>query len=864
MTRRSAGPRPCRALPLLCLLALLAPAAPLAAQALPFDLQIETGAVYAAGVPTPEQVIGHRVGTRHTRSDQLVEFFRAVAAASDRVTFGTHGSSYGGRPLVHAVVTSPANHARLEQIREANLRLSETPAAVADAALAGMPSVVYMGYSVHGNEASGSEAALLTLYHLAAGEGRAVQEVLDNVVVVIDPNLNPDGRARFADWVNHNRGRVATTDPQDREHNEPWPGGRTNHYFFDLNRDWLPAQHPESQGRLELFHRWRPQLHLDFHEMGGNATYFFQPGVPSRNNPNTPQRVHELTARVAEFHARALDRIGSLYYTRESFDDFYYGKGSTYPDVSGAIGILFEQASSRALTSETVFGELTYAFTVRNQFATSLSSLEAAVAMRETLLRHQRDFYREAADAARRSPVRAWVVSLEGDRTRAQALGQMLLRHRIRVHDLGREFRQDGQTFRPGQAFVVPVDQPQARLVLGAMERRFEFEDSLFYDVSTWTSPLAFGVRHAEVRASPAGLLGTPIAEMPFDGGAVVGGRASYAYVMEWGRYLAPRALLRLQQAGVQPLVSFEPFETTVAGERRAFGRGSIVVPVVQRDAGSTLTAERVHELVEALAREEHVVFHAVATGLNPSGVDLGSRSASVLRMPRVALLSGPGTRSNEVGEAWHLLNERFGIPVSLLDVAVVGRADLSRYNTIVMAGYGSGLAGAAAERLRDWVRGGGVLIATTSSVPWVLQQELVDERLREASRDTARVAYGDVEARSGVQQIGGSIFEVELDTTHPLAFGFDGRIPLFREAPVFLHPSRQPGANVGVYTADPLLSGHISARNLELIRGSAAIVARRAGSGRVVLFTDNPNFRAFWYGTNGLFLNAVFLGGTF
>jgi hypothetical protein len=842
------------------------PSAPLA-QGLPFDLPVATGAsAYDSRIPTPDSVLGHRIGTRHTRPDQLGEYFRAVAGASDRVWLGFHGTSHGGRPLVHAIVTSPANHARLESIRAANLRLSDSPGAVSDAELSGMPTIVYMGYSVHGNEASGSEAGVLTLYHLAAGEGEAVARTLDQTVVIIDPSLNPDGRARFADWVNHNRGQVPTADSQDREHNEPWPGGRTNHYFFDLNRDWLPAQHPESQGRLELFHTWRPQLHLDFHEMGGDATYFFQPGVPSRNNPNTPDRVHELTMEVAGYHARALDGIGALYYTRESFDDFYYGKGSTYPDVNGAIGILFEQASSRGLRAETRFGTLDYAFTVRNQFLTSLSSLEAAVSMRERLLRHHRDFYREAPGVARRSSVRGWIWSTEGDRTRAQELARMLLRHRIQVYELAREVRQDGRVYRPGHAYVVPLDQPQARLILGAMERRFEFEDSLFYDVSTWTSPLAFGVPHSELRSDPRRLLGSSVPAVRDDGGAVLGGRASYAYVMEWGQYFAPRALYRLQEAGVRPVLVTQPFETVVGGAVRRFERGGIVVPLAERDAEGdpAAAAERVHSLVEQLAREDHVRFHAVSTGLNPVGVDLGSRGGSVLDAPRIALLSGAGTRANEVGETWHLLDHRMRIPVSLLDVGSVARADLARYNTIVMAGYNGGLSSAAEERLAAWVREGGLLIATTTSVPWVLRTGLVDERTRDPARDTALVAYGDVEGRRGVQQIGGSIFEVVLDGTHPLTLGYEERAPVFRDSRIFLEPSREPGANVALYTGNPLLSGHISDANLELIRSGAAIVARRAGSGRVVLFADNPNFRAFWYGTNGLFMNAVMFGRSF
>ncbi len=336
------------------------------------------GVTYDPAVPRPDEILGYVVGTRHTEPHRVVEYFFAIARASDRVTVAEHGQTHEGRRLIHAVITSPRNHDRLESIRDANRRLSDDPAGVSPAELGAMPAIVFLGYSVHGNEASGTEAALLTLYHLAAGSGPAVDAILDSLVVVIDPMLNPDGRDRFVDWVNRNRGEVHTTDSQDREHREPWPGGRTNHYWFDLNRDWLPARQPESRARLRLFHEWRPQLMTDFHEMGSDATYFFQPGVPSRTHPNTPERNQEITREIAAYHARALDRLGQLYFTEEVFDDFYYGKGASYPDVNGAVGILFEQASSRSLESETENGPLSYAITVRNQFATSLSTLAAA------------------------------------------------------------------------------------------------------------------------------------------------------------------------------------------------------------------------------------------------------------------------------------------------------------------------------------------------------------------------------------------------------------------------------------------------------------------------------------------------------
>jgi hypothetical protein len=846
----------------------LAVAIPLAAQELPLDLPVEVAGVtgYSEAIPTPEAVIHHRIGTRHTRPAQLVDYFRAVAAVSDRVTLGDHGITHQGRPLVHAIVTTPENHRRLEEIRRQNSRLSDDPSSVSDAEIAGMPTIAYMGYSVHGNEASGSEAAVLLLYYLAAGDGPAVREVLENTVVIIDPSLNPDGRARFVDWVNDNRGRVATTDPQDREHNAPWPGGRTNHYHFDLNRDWLPAAHPESRGRLELFHAWRPQLHTDYHEMGGDATYFFQPGEPSRDNPNTPQSTIDLTGEVAEYHARALDRIGALYYAREQFDDFYYGKGSTYPDVNGAIGILFEQASSRALRAETVFGELTYPFTVRNQFLTSLSTLEAAVEMRERLLRHQRDFYAGASRFARSVPTAAYVWSTDHDRTSAQRLAELLQKHRIRVHELARAVQVDGRRYEPGRAFVVPVDQPQARLIEGMMERRFEFEDSLFYDVSSWTMPLAYGLDYGEVRGrTAAGIVGAEIGPVTLDGGGMIGGQSPYAYVMSWDRYYAPRALYRILDAGIRPLLSMHPFEAEVAGEGRRFERGAIVIPVTQRDAATTLTADDVHRLVDRLALEDHVVFHAVGTGLTPVGFDLGTRSAPILSRPSVALLSGSGTHSNQVGEAWHLLNERMGIPVSLLDVDRVGSADLGRYDVILMAGYNSGLGNRGEEALHQWVRDGGTVITTGTSVGWAARTDWVGVAAADAPEDTATVVpYADVRDRAGAHAIGGAIFEAVLDTTHPLAFGYGERVPLFRNHRTFLTSEAGRGTLVGRYSDRPLLSGYISQPNLEALAGTPAVVAHREGRGRVIVFADNPTFRAFWDGSNRMLLNAVLFGRYF
>lgn len=845
--------------PLLACVLLAVPA--LAQQPIPLtaDFTAPRTTGYDPAIPTPDEVLGFRIGERHTRPDEVVRYVEAVAAASDRVTMGTYGRSHEGRPLVYAIVTRPGRD--LEAARRANLRLSEEPDRVSDAELAALPVVVYMGYSVHGDEASGTEAALLLLYHLAAGQGPAVEEVLEHTVTIIDPLLNPDGRARFVDWVNATRGGSAlapSTDPQDREHNQPWPGGRTNRYLFDLNRDWLPLVHPESRGRMELWHAWRPQLSTDFHEMGGNATYFFQPGVPSRNNPITPEINFVLTARLAEFHAAALDRIGQLYYTRETFDDFYLGKGSTYPDVQGSVGILFEQASSRGLVAETVHGLLDYGTTVRNQFATSLSSLEGAVAMRLDLLRYHRDTYRDAPRVAREAPVRAYVIDAAQYPGRTAAFVDLIRRHRIRAFELARPVEANGERFEPGRAIVVPVDQPQAALIRGTFERFTTFEDSIFYDVSTWTLPLAFGFRYAELAQAPA--LGAEVTAWPL-GGRIHGGRAAYAYLVPWGDAYSPRALFRMQLAGVRVHVMTDPFEAVVAGQRRAFARGTLVVPVMQGD-----DPELVHRVVAEAVEEDGVEAFAVSTGLSPSGPDLGSRGITVLERPHVAVVAGPGTNPGAVGEIWHLLNERAGMPVSLVDLDRLGSLDLSRYTTIVFARPpGRALEDEALRRLREWVRSGGVLIATEGAIGWAVRAGLADLTARPAPSDTTDWAWAEVADARGAQVIGGSIFEVVLDTTHPLAYGHPERVPVFKQGAQAFDPSGAPGTNVARYAeGDPLLSGYISEPNRARVAGAAAMVAQRQGRGAVVLYDFNPAFRAFWWGSQNLLLNAVFLGRVF
>ena len=830
------------------------------------DLPMQfAGINYDLSIPKPEDVIGHKIGDRHTRTSQIVDYYESIASVSDRVDLDDHARSHEGRRLIHAIVTHPDNHKNLENIRIENVKISDMPNQMKNKNLDKMPLVAYLGFSIHGDEASGAEAAVLLLHHLAAGQGDEIDQILRNTIIIIDPMFNPDGRDRFANWANGNRGIVPTTDTQDREHNQPWPRGRTNHYLFDLNRDWMPVTQPESQGRVKLFHHWRPQFLLDAHEMGRNSTFFFQPGIKSRTNPNTPKEGVELTYKIAPFFAKRLDDIQSMYYSEQSYDDFYYGKGSTYGDIHGSVGILFEQGSSRALETESNQGKLTYAFTVRNQYMATLGAIDGLVALRKEFLRYQRDFYATSSAVATKNKIKGYLINLKENRTRVQMLVKTLQSHRVDAYTLKKPITVKGKRFNKGEAVIIPTNQPQTRFIAGVMEKVTAFEDSLFYDVSAWTLPLAFGVDYYEVKQKPDAFLGAKLKAMNLDGGELVGGKATSAYLMPWNRYFNPKSLYSILDSGILPRITTAPFSAEVAGKSMQFKRGTIVIPVVQRDADATITAAELHRLMEKLVSEDHVQIYATNSSSTPSGPDLGGAFQGVLKKPHVALLSGAGTSAYGSGEIWHLIDNRMNIPVSRLNAENLNRNKLSKYNTIIFPdGYYSKLDSTDVNHLKEWVSSGGTLISVQSGSKWIVDNNVIDEELVENQKLALDIPYDQVRLVTGAQRIGGAIFNINIDNTHPLGYGYRNKHPVFRRGYTFFKLSESAAANVGRYTSKPLLSGYVSEEKLAGIKDTASIIAKKQGSGHVVMFADNPAFRAFWYGTNGLLLNAIFFGHIF
>ena len=822
---------------------------------------------YAPDIPTPEVFFGFQIGDWHLRHDLIVNYMHTLADLSDRITLTQYAQTYQQRPLLLLTITSPQNHQNLETIQTQHRQLTN-PDQSSALDIDTMPVVVYMGYSIHGNEPSGGNAVPLIAYHLAAAQGPAIDNLLANAVILLDPVSNPDGFSRFAHWANMHRSKHLVADPEHREHREIWPSGRTNHYWFDLNRDWTLLQHPESRGRIKIFHAWKPNMLTDHHEMSTNSTYFFQPGIPSRNNPLTPARTYELTAAIAERHVSALDEIGTLYYTRESFDDFYIGKGSTYPDLNGGVGLLFEQASARGLMQETVHGPISFPFAIRNQVRTALSTLKAARELRTELLSHQRDFYTSASQDAASSAIKAYVFGDPDDPARTHHFIDILQQHHIQIYDLARPMRVGGQTFAPGSAYIIPTAQPQYRLLTSLFERRTTFRDSLFYDVSAWTLPLSFNMPLVEIKSSSQEFTGDLLPPSKFPRGRLSvfnSGINTYAYLFEWNGHYAPRALYRLQKAGIRAKVASRPFSMRISSDPedvRLFDYGTILIPMgIQKNDPQTI-----RNLMQTIAREDALDIFAVPTGQTDSGIDLGSPGFISLDTPRIALLIGKGADVYNAGEVWHLLDQRYNIAISLIDASRVRDIDLNRYNTIIAAGgsYGD-LDSTGVNALKQWLRQGNTLIALNSAVHWAINAKLARAQFVERTRENRnkRKAYIDAPSDRGAQIIGGAIFQVHLDRTHPLAYGYrSDNLPVFRRGTLFIKPAN-PYATPLQYTKQPLLAGYISEQNHNYIAETASTLVAKQGNGRVILMLDNPTFRAYWYGTQKLFANALFFGPT-
>ncbi|MEL7002384.1 MAG: M14 metallopeptidase family protein [Bacteroidota bacterium] len=822
-------------------------------------------------IPSPEKFLGYEIGNHHTRHDRIVAYMQELARLSDRASIVQYGMTNEYRPLIILAITTPEHQSNLESLRQKHLEVCDPDKNVTD--FSSLPVFVNLGYNVHGNEPSGGEASMLTAYTLVASQSDEVKKYLENAVIFVDPTINPDGRDRHTHWANMYKGTPMVADPQDAEHNEYWPRGRTNHYWFDLNRDWLLGINPESRGKLNWYHQWYPNVVTDFHEMGTNSTYFFEPmKANGSKDPIMPRENYEdLNNTFGEYFSKDLDAIGSLYFSKEVFDGTYPGYGSSYPDIQGGLGLLFEQASSRGHVQETPMGKITFAFTIRNQYISSLATVRAAVENKKILYNYQREFFKSAISRANKSSIKGYVFGDPYDQNRNKAFIDKLLLHKIEVFKLKTSITKNGKVFKPNYSYIVPTRQDQYRMVQTMFETYKNYTDSVFYDASGWSVANFYNIPYTSLTGS----LNTGDKITNLDNLTAVGEveKSDYAYLIDWDDYMAPAVLYYLQEHDVRLMSGFKPFTIATNQGNKDFGYGTLLIPVSKQK----ISSDSLFNLLQAASAEHKVEISSVKGGYSLKGIDLGSSSFRPLKKPKAIMLVGDGTSSYEAGEVWHLLDTRVGMPITKVPMRNFSRANLNDYTVMVMiSGNYSRLDSAQRQRIKNWANAGNTLVTIRQASEWLINNKLVKETLVKKEKDKKkkeqekneenvvnRKSYVDSRENIGKESVGGAIFNVDLDLTHPLAFGYRNRtLPVYRNSTVWLSPSKNEYSTVAKYTKNPHVDGFITEKNLnEYLKPSASLIVSPMGTGRAVMFADNPNFRGSWYGTNRLFLNAIFLG---
>jgi len=814
-------------------------------------------------IPSPEEFLGYPIGAYHTRHDLVVAYLEKLAQLSDKASMYIYGKTNENRKLTMLTITSSENLKNIEAIQKKHLQVVDRNTNITD--FSDLPIFINMAYGVHGNEPSSTEAAMLTAYTLIASENPVVKEYLNKTIVFLDPTINPDGRDRHTNWANTYRGNPLIADGNDIEHNEGWPRGRTNHYWFDLNRDLLLGIHPESNARIKWYHEWYPNVVTDFHEQGTSSTYFFEPkNMSASMNPVTPAENRDvLNWAFAEQFAQDLDKIGSLYFTDEVYDSTYPGYGSTYMDLQGSLALLFEQASSRGHLQETPTGDMSFQFTIRNQYVSSIATIKAAIKNKDLLYNYQNKFFSKAIEKGSKSRIKGYVFGDNYDQNRTKSFLDMLLKHKIEVYNLDSDLKINNKSFKAGNGYVVPTRQSQYYMVQSIFETFDKYRDSVYYDASSWSLVNFYNMKHAQLAKVPG--LGIQVSRENNVIELEAFQKSDYGYLVSWDDYNSPAVLYELLNKEVIVKTSQKPFTMQANNKEVNFNRGTFFIPV----QGQGIASDSLYSVVNSVTSKYKVQAFGVNTGMTKMGKGngLGSRSLVAIKKPKAMMLVEGGVSSYEAGEVWHLFEQRLHMPITKVPERNFFRTDLDRYNVIIMvSGNYKLLDKNNIEKLKTWVSKGNTLITSARASSWAVKNKLVNEKLvtvkKDSSKQTERMDYADARGFKGKQNIGGAIFEVDLDLTHPIGFGYHNKkLPVYKNNTVWLMPSKSKFSTVAKYTKNPHIDGYVTKENLELMSRSASIIVNKMGKGRVVLFADNPNFRGSWFGTNKLFMNAVFFG---
>jgi hypothetical protein len=787
-------------------------------------------------IQSPAEFLGYELGDSFTRHHKVVEYYQQLAAADpDRVVLEKYGETNEGRPLYLVFLGSKNSISNREQIRVNHLKtlVGESTEDY---------SIVWLSYNVHGNESVSTEASMKTAFELLTEKSH----FLDNTLVIIDPCINPDGRDRYVNWYNQTKNKRIQPDPNSAEHFEPWHSGRTNHYVFDLNRDWVWMTQVESKARLPLYQKWQPQIHVDFHEQGVNQPYYFAPAAEPLHEVITDFQ-KQFQDEIGRNHAKYFDANGWLYFTKERFDLLYPSYGDTYPTFHGAIGMTYEQGGSgragRAIRNSEG-NLLTLKDRIEHHFTTGISTVEMASKNGERLQREMANFVQEGLDDPK-------TYILSGNTDNLKALTQLLDKHQIN-YGQGKGSLVSGYDYRSQtqkrikadeNSLIIPAGQTKNKLIQVLLEPRTKLSDSITYDITAWSLPFTYDVN---------ALLSTK--KVPYNNGYSVSSiaaieKGAFAYVMNYNGFSSLKALAALLDRGMTVRTSYSDFKIA----KNSFQAGSSIL----------LAAENpnLENTLEHISQEFEVSFKAVSTGFVDQGKDFGSPSVTKTKAIKIALLKGNGISSYNFGEWWHFLENDLDYPVSVLDTEYLGYYDLDNYDVLIMPdGNYRGFNDNTLNSIEKWVSDGGKLIAQSGALSALSRQGNFNIKLKDTEQpSTDPLLPYELQEREGIKNyITGAVFKTKVDSTHPVAYGYDSNyygLKLNSEAYELL-----PSGNLASFAGDTTpIAGFAGSNTLEPLSNSLFIGAENHGRGNVVYFTDNPVFRGFWFGAKRFVANALF-----
>ena len=825
-------------------------------------LQISSYASFSQQLKSPDQFLGYQLGDKYTLHYNVVNYFEMVASAMPKMMkLEQYGTTNEGRPLLLAFVASEENFAKLEDIRKNNLRLTgilnDKPGDV------NAPTIVWLSYNVHGNETSSSEVAMKTLYELLNPGNAQTKAWLKNTVVIIDPCLNPDGRDRYVNWFTQVVGKNANANTDAREHSEPWPGGRTNHYNFDLNRDWAWQTQIETQARLKKYNEWMPQIHCDYHEQGINNPYYFAPAAEPFHEAITQwQRDFQIT--IGKNHAKYFDGNGWLYFTKEIFDLFYPAYGDTYPIYNGAIGMTYEQAGGPGGGTAALKNDgdtLTLKDRIAHHFTTSMSTIEIASANNTRLLTEFKKFFDDAKNNGV-GEYKTYVIT-ENNAGKLKALQNFFAVNGISYGSISgatikgyNYFSGKEEVFSASNSIAVSAYQPKSTLIKVLFEPKSKLSDSVTYDITAWSVPYVFGVQAYAVREKMV-----PVNYAVQSLKSNVSANA-YGYLINYTSFEDAKVLTALLNAKIK--LRFAEKDFTCGG--KLFKKGTLIVLKKGNE-------NKLEEMI-AVVRKYDAAVTEVASGFMETGFDFGSEKVHFIKPPNVVLLTGKGVSSGAAGEVWHLFEQQLNYPVTLINADEINGAALKNVDVLILpdGNYKFFSDKEAAVEIKTWVQQGGKIIAMENAVSliakadWGIKLKKDDDEKKEDKKDEKNL-YANVkrfenrERENITNFIPGSIYKVMLDDSHPLAFGYTGYYFTLKQNSD-LYEFMKDGWNVGVIKKDNQVAGFVGSKVKDKLKDGTVIGVQDLGRGSIVYFADDPIFRSFWENGKLLFANAVFLVG--